>query len=334
MQTSIKRDWLRALRLLALIAFSGLGSLRSHPALALQSLDASDGATVQAWVAIKEPTRVRVEGASITDVVGNLYSSHNCDGAAAGGVLAGAAAVPGAGSVTGAQPAVIINPQGELILECNRDKGEIYLKPVAAGSSTKPINLFVSTAQATYTLLLQRMDRPADTIVLRDAYVDGHAGAHGDVRAASLAARTRSDPAAQQRSQERSLLSAAQGPAPSHIRSLKAMLVLMATDYVPSDTRVEEVNRPVRLWQQARFSLLRVYQRRGYVGERYQLTNVGSEPMVLEDQEFDRESGNVVGVSIENHTLLPQASTAVYVIRVSDGTDAVGAAKGLGGGRP
>jgi conjugal transfer pilus assembly protein TraK len=47
-----------------------------------------------------------------------------------------------------------------------RDKGEIYVRPV--GGLGKPVNLFISTQHATYTLLLRRSDTPADTIVIRD----------------------------------------------------------------------------------------------------------------------------------------------------------------------
>ena len=59
-----------------------------------------------------------------------------------------------------------VNPAGEIVLECDTDKGEIYVRPV--GKTTKPVNLFVSSQHATYTLLLRRSDTPADTIVIRD----------------------------------------------------------------------------------------------------------------------------------------------------------------------
>ena len=122
------------------------------PAHALQVLDARDGVAIEAILSIKEPTRIRIDGAPITDVFGNIHSS-NCGSAAVG--------PPGAGIVT---PAA--NPGGEIVLECDRDKGEIYIRPV--GDSTKPVNLFISSAQSTYTLVLRRSDTPADTIVIRD----------------------------------------------------------------------------------------------------------------------------------------------------------------------
>lgn len=250
------------------------------PAHALQVVEASDGVTVEAVLSIKEATRIRIDGSSITNVFGNIYSS-NCGAAIA--------APPGAPQ-SGAPQALAglqVNPAGEIVLECDVDKGEIYVRPV--GDSVKPVNLFVSSQHATYTLLLRRSDTPADTIVIRDKVP----------RAARL------DPSA----------SNPAGRQAQHIRSLKAMLVAMASDRAPTDIRIDEVNRPIQLWAEARFSLIRLYEGRGLIGERYILTNVGNQNMVLTEQEFDRESGTVLAVSIENHNLRPGESTTVYVIR-------------------
>lgn len=255
-----------------------VGTLVSLPARALQVLDARDGVAIEAILSIKEPTRIRIEGAPITDVFGNIHSS-NC-GSAAG-------ASPGASIVT---PAT--NPGGEIVLECDRDKGEIYIRPV--GDSAKPVNLFISSAQATYTLVLRRSDTPADTIVIRDRTVRQPAppavGSPGPL-----------------------------GPSANHVRAMKAMLVAMASDRVPADMRVDEVNRPMQLWAEARFSLMRRYEGRGLLGEKYLLQNISSAVMVLAEQEFDREDspdgGQVVGVAVENHNLRPGESTNVFVIR-------------------
>ena len=46
--------------------------------------------------------------------------------------------------------------------------GHELLRRERCGASTRPVNLFVSSAAATYTLLLRRSDTPADTIVIRD----------------------------------------------------------------------------------------------------------------------------------------------------------------------
>ena len=232
-------------------------------------------------MSMREPTRIRIEGAPITDVFGNIHTNQ----------CAAAPAAPAAGIVA---PAV--NPGGEIVLECDRDKGEIYIRPVGPSTDerTKPVNLFISSAQATYTLVLRRSDTPADTIVIRDPTL-------------------RQGPPATSSSQ--GLL----GPSAHHVRAMKAMLVAMASGRVPSDMRVDEVNQPVQLWTGSRFLLLRRHEGRGLVGETYLLQNIGPAAMVLAEQEFDRpDSGDgaqVVGVSVEHHNLLPGQSTQVFVIR-------------------
>lgn len=262
---------------LATTAVLLLASASTH---ALQLIEARDGVSVEAIVSIKEATRIRIDGAPITDVFGNIYSS-----------TCGAAPNVAAGTGPMVPTAPAINPSGEIVLECDRDKGEIYVRPV--GDSTKPINLFVSSANATYTLLLRRSDTPADTIVIRDK--------------------------APRQNNAATPTQGPLGPSANHIRALKALLAAMASDRVPADVRVEEVNRPVQLWAEAKFSLMRRYEGRGLLGEKYLLQNVSNTVMVLAEQEFDHEDGQggggVAGVAIENHNLKPGETTNVFVIR-------------------
>ena len=261
--------------LLAMATAVGMATAPS-PVSALQLVEARDGVSVEAMVSIKEPTRIRIDGAPITDVFGNIYSS-NC--------------ANGTPPPNNSQNSPAINPTGELVLECDKDKGEVYIRPV--GKSSKPINLFVSSAQATYTLLLHRSDTPADTIVIRDP-------------SARLLKQDNANP---------SPSGVSLGTSANHIRAMKALLVAMASDRVPPDMRVEEVNRIVPLWLEARLSLMRRYEGRGLVGEKYLLQNISPTLMVLAEQEFDREGAQVMGVSIENHNLQPGETTNVFVIR-------------------
>lgn len=254
---------------------------------ALQTVEATDGVTVEAVLSIKEPTRIRIEGAAITNVFGNIYSS-DCAANVTAVPGAAAPAAPAAPAANGMPPgSPQVNPAGEIALGCDADKGEIYVRPV--GPAGKPVNLFVSSHQGTYTLLLRRSDTPADTIVIKDKSLKQgkFESANGSVL----------------------------GRQSQHVRALKNMLTAMASDRVPSDIQVTEVNRPIQLWVEARFALTRLYEGRGLIGERYSLTNVGTADMVLAEQEFDREAGRVLGVAIEHHNLRPGESTTVFVIR-------------------
>ena len=60
--------------------------LASAPALALQVVEARDGVAADAVLSNREPTRIRIEGAAITDVFGNIHSSNCAAGPAAAGV--------------------------------------------------------------------------------------------------------------------------------------------------------------------------------------------------------------------------------------------------------
>ena len=278
-----------ARKVLAVTALS-LG-LQAH---ALQVVEASDGVAVEAIVSLKEPTRIRIEGAAITDVFGNIHSSH------CGGTAPAISAAPSGSTAPSATPGLAgpvslasspVNPAGDVIVECDRDKGEVYIRPV--GNAMRPINLFVSSATATYTLLLRRSDTPADTIVIRDRTFQA-------LRPGALEA-------------------VPSGHAPSHVRAMKGLLVAMSSDRVPADLRVEEASKAIQLWAEARFTLMRRYEGRGYVGEKYALQNVSLVPMVLAEPEFDRSDsragGEVTGIAIEHHNLRPGETTQVFVIR-------------------
>lgn len=286
------------LTLAAATAAAGLSL--SLQAQALQLLTTSDGVAVEGIISIKEPTRIRIEGAAITDVFGNIHSSHCAaspaplmgPGAAPTGASLSGSLAPGAPGISGSSTS---NPDGEVVVECDRDKGEIYIRPVGAGD--KPVNLFVSSATATYTLVLRRADVPADTIVIRDKAL------RSSRPGAAIS----------------SLQGASFGSAPSHVRAMKALLVAMASKAVPPDIRVIEDPRPLQLWAQTRFLLLRLYEGRGLVGELYSLQNLSDAPLVLSEQFFDRSDEatgtEMTGVAIDRHHLRPGESTQVYVIR-------------------
>lgn len=276
---------------------AALTAALAGPAYALQVVEGRDGVAVEAIVSIKEPTRIRIEGAPITDVFGNIHSS-NCGGSTTA-VANGTPLAANTAGTTMAAPAV--NPTGEVVLECDRDKGEIYIRPV--GESAKPVNLFVSSAHATYTLVLRRADTPADTIVIRDR-------TQRTATAVGIGVGGAASPTA---------ISAPLGTSAQHVRALKALLVAMASDRMPPDVRSEELDQPIQLWAEARFALVRRYEGSTLVGERYQLTNVSDRIIVLAEQEFDRpdtaDGGQVLGVAIDHHNLRPGESTSVYVIR-------------------
>ena len=207
-------------------------------------------------------------------MVGNVQSSTGCD-ARPSDAGTGGAAIPSVPVAT--------NARGDVILNCDLERGEVFVSPVGAGD--KPISLFVSSPRATYTLRLRRADIEADTIVIDDR----------SPRQGSPATRP-------QRSA-------------SHVRAVKGMLVAMASARPGTAYRVEDMESPIALWKEADFKLVRKVEGQDLIGELYSLTNVSATPMVLAEQEFDREEGGVVAVAIEHHNVQPGDTTTVFVIR-------------------
>src|SRR5438874_8468356 len=103
--------------LLTASLLASLTAISPPNVLALQRIEARDGVSVEAAIALKEPTRIKIDGAPISDVFGNIYST-SCGSTGATAMLPSAPGIPQ------------INPAGEIVLECDKDKGEIYVKPV------------------------------------------------------------------------------------------------------------------------------------------------------------------------------------------------------------
>jgi conjugal transfer pilus assembly protein TraK len=214
----------------------------SEPLRALQVLDARDGETVLAKVSRKEITRITIEQGRIRKVTGNA---------------------------------------GEFVLEKDDDQGQIFIRPVSA-DSTKPINLFVTSERSTIGLLLQPVDTPSDTIVIREA---------------------RESPVGPARI-ERSA---------RHVRTMKNLLLVMAEDALPDDMEMREPGREMALWPGTRLTLQRLWLGAGVVGEKYQLLNTGHAVLDIAERQFFKSG--VMAVSVERARLRPGEATQLFVIR-------------------
>jgi len=171
--------------------------------------------------------------------------------------------------------------EGQLLLEKDDHTGSIYVRPTDA---SRPVNVFVTADSGrTYALVLQPVDMPADTIVLRD--------------------RTQR-PATETSALERT------GP---HEKVVKAMVIALATGEPAPDLDLREVGREVALWREAHFFLERSLLGRRIVGDRYRLTNISPRTMRITEAELFKPG--VLGIAVEQLELAPGESTPVYVVR-------------------
>ena len=216
--------------------------IASRSSFGLQSLEARDGETLLAKISRKEVTRIAVEHEHIRKVTGNA---------------------------------------GEFVLEKDDDSGQIFIRP-ASPESTKPINLYVTTATDTIALLLQPVDTPSDTILLR--------------------------PKSQKQDMSPVTLTGA-----THVRRLKNLLLVMATDAHPDNVEIESLTELRNLWPGTRLVLTRRWHAPDVIGERYSLANTGATSLSLEAPRFFKVG--VMAVSIEQPLLMHGASTSLFVIR-------------------
>ena len=219
----------------------------SFPASALQIVDAKDGETVFAKISQKEVTRIAFERGRVRKVTGST---------------------------------------GEFVLEKDEDKGQIFVRPAQTGS-TKPINLFVTSDRSTVALLLQPIDSPSDSIVIREGR---------DLTSSSRIERSG-----------------------RHVRAIKNLLLAMASDALPEDMEIREAMRELALWPGVRLKLQRVYLGTGIVGEKYQLANLANADITL--NEPDLYKSGVMAVSLEQRTLRSGEATNLFVIRERQAND-------------
>jgi conjugal transfer pilus assembly protein TraK len=171
--------------------------------------------------------------------------------------------------------------EGQLLLEKDDHTGSVYVRPT---DTTRPVNVFLTADSGrTYALVLQPVDMPADTIVLRD------------------------------RTQRAAVEGSALERSGTHEKLVKGMVVALAGGEVVPDLELREIGREIALWREARFFLERSYLGRRVVGDRYRLTNISTAPMRVAEPELFKPG--VLGVAVEQLELGPGESTAVYIVR-------------------
>jgi conjugal transfer pilus assembly protein TraK len=172
--------------------------------------------------------------------------------------------------------------EGDLLVEKDDDNGQMLIRP--GDLSGKAINVFVSDEKGrTYGLLLQPVDMPSDSIVVRERGALRQSGG------------TRIEKAG------------------SYERVIKNMVLAMASDAQPGGVEVREVSTDIPVWVDTRLTLQRLFLAASIVGEKYVLANIGKDPLTVVEQELYRKG--VLAVSIENMNLAPGEATNVFVVR-------------------
>ena len=170
-------------------------------------------------------------------------------------------------------------------VEPDREGGQVFLRP-APGLSARAFSFFVRDDQgATHTLLAVPVDMPSDTVLLRPKN-----------RAAGVAS------------------AAANTLAIPYTERIKRLVRAMARGAIPEGYEPSAEEREIPLWAETRIVLTARYSG-DLTGEVYRLTNVSDAEMRLDEREFARLATDIQAVAIVDHTLAPQQSTRLYLVR-------------------
>lgn len=166
---------------------------------------------------------------------------------------------------------------GEFLMEKDEDRGLVFVRP--APGITKPVNIFVSSDRGTVALLLQPVDGPGDTIVIRESRPAG----------------TRSERAGR------------------HVRGIKHLMLAMANDLIPDDLEIRETRRAFSLRTGLRLDLERQFVASDAVGEKFRLVNTGTTTAEIAPADLYRPG--VMAVSVEHGSLPGGQTTNVFLVR-------------------
>ena len=169
--------------------------------------------------------------------------------------------------------------EGEFLVTPDKETGTAYLKV----NTDKPLfSVFVADDSGRHwKLILKVADVPAETLVIRDR---SRARAEGK---AVIADESRNS-------------------------AIRRVLLALERDTEPEDMTARDSMEIIPLWSEARFVLVRTLEG-ALIGEKYQLTNLSSSKMVIDERELYR--AGVLGVMIDSLELAPGEATNVMVVR-------------------
>ncbi len=188
-------------------------------------------------------------------------------------------------AIEGGKIRSLIATDGELTVEKDEERGQIFVRPVVLN---KPINVrLIAASGATYNLVMQAVDIPQEDVIVREPF--------------------------SARSANPSATSNKKGAGGGMAKAVCSLVAAMALEEPPNSADVRTANQEFALWENTRFVMTAVYNERELVGEKYLLTNTGTTPIRLVEQEFYRKG--VVAVAVENMQLEAGQDTNVYVVR-------------------
>lgn len=173
----------------------------------------------------------------------------------------------------------VFGADGEFSIVPDADAGTAYIRPT---TEKQAITVYVADHGGnTYKVLLAISNAPADPIVIKS--LPPRSTAKGKITGRDI----------------------------PRTQAIKRMIVaLEADDSLGFEANTS--NQVIPLWNEAMFVLRKAIDAGSIKGERYLLTNISKQPMVIDEREFYRRG--VVAVAVAKPNLLPGQTTEVDVV--------------------
>ncbi len=191
-------------------------------------------------------------------------------------------------SITGGSIESVWGTEDKVSLEANVDTGQAIFRPTSLSTFT----LFVqSHAGNTYTLVVKPRANEIGQAIIIDEFA----------------------------SDARTPFDRAQKPV-SYKNEVKRLLKEIET--LPSGKvtnlrgfQARMVNQAIPLWRETRITHALSWTRGGMIIDKYVLTNISEQPLVVEERELASIAQTVRAISIRDHQLAPAQSTVFYAFR-------------------
>lgn len=183
----------------------------------------------------------------------------------------------------------------ELATERSKTIGKVVFKP----ASDKPFTMFVTdNFEETYTINVSvDKNKKPDLFTVKNLAAEQRKSlresaqvkyANSTIRAINLSA--------------------------GHKRVILDLVKAMALGDTPSNANIQNTNRIVPLWNETEIISLKEYTIGNLVGAVYEIKNIDSKEMVLDEREFYSLHEKTLGISVERPKLMPNEKTFMYIV--------------------
>ena len=99
------------------------------------------------------------------------------------------------------------------------------------------------------------------------------------------------------------------------IKRIKSLVKNMASQKKAAGYHAENLNKKINFWKETTLHLKKIYSRTDLMGETYEIKNISSKKMILDEKEFTGFGTDIMAISLDKLALKTDESTFLYIVR-------------------